>query len=47
MISTASFVSGSARGSNGSGSEDNSAKVGKINQSEATKTNAKAKHQKI
>jgi hypothetical protein len=47
MISSASFVSGSARGSNGSGGGDSSAKVGKINQSEATKTNAEAEHQKI
>jgi hypothetical protein len=47
MISSASFVSRSARGSNGSGGGDNSAEVEKINQSEATKTNAKAEHQKI
>jgi hypothetical protein len=44
--SSASFISGSARGSNGSGGGDNSAEVGKVNQSEATKTNAKAKSQK-
>jgi hypothetical protein len=31
MISNASFVSGSARGSNGSGGGDNTAEVGKIN----------------
>jgi hypothetical protein len=31
MISNASFVSGSAKGSNGSGGRDNSAEVGKIN----------------
>jgi hypothetical protein len=31
MISNVSFVSGSARGSNGSGGEDNSAEVGKNN----------------
>jgi hypothetical protein len=31
MISSASFVFGSARGSNGSGSGDNSVEVGKIN----------------
>jgi hypothetical protein len=47
MISSASFVSGSARGSNGSSGGDNSATVEKINQSEATKTNSEAKHQKI
>jgi hypothetical protein len=29
MISNASFVSGSARGSNGSGGGDNSAEIGK------------------
>jgi hypothetical protein len=44
-MSSASF-SGSARGSNGSGGGDNSAKVGKVNQSEATKINAEAKRQK-
>jgi hypothetical protein len=43
MISSASFVSRSARGSNGSGGGDNSATVEKINQSEATKTNAEAR----
>jgi hypothetical protein len=43
MISSAFFVSGSARGSNDSGGGDNSATVEKINQSEATKTNAEAK----
>jgi hypothetical protein len=47
MISSASFVSGSARGSNGSYGRDNSATVEKINQSEATKTNSEAEHQKI
>jgi hypothetical protein len=47
MISSASFVSGSARGSNDSGSGDSSTEVGKINQSEATKINAEAEHQKI
>jgi hypothetical protein len=46
IMSSASFISGSTRGSNGSGGEDNSAKVGKVNQSEATKTNAEAKSQK-
>jgi hypothetical protein len=45
MISSASFISGSARGSNGSGGGDNSAEVGKINQSEAIKTYAEAKIQ--
>jgi hypothetical protein len=43
MISSASFVSGSARGSNGFGGGDNSATVEKINQSEATKTNAEVR----
>jgi hypothetical protein len=47
MISNASFVSGSARGSNDSCGGDNSATVEKINQSEATKTNSEAEHQKI
>jgi hypothetical protein len=47
MISSASFVSGSARGSNGSSGGDNSATVEKINQSEATKTNSEAEHQNI
>jgi hypothetical protein len=47
MISSASFISGSARGSDVSGGGDNSATVEKINQSEATKTNSEAKHQKI
>jgi hypothetical protein len=46
IISSASFVSGSARGSNGFGGGDNSATVEKINQSEATKTNSEAEHQK-
>jgi hypothetical protein len=44
--SSASFISGSARGLNASGGGDNSAEVGKVNQSEATKTNAEAKSQK-
>jgi hypothetical protein len=43
MISIAFFVSGSARGSNGSGGGDNSAVVEKINQFEVTKTNDEAK----
>jgi hypothetical protein len=47
MISSASFVSGSVRGSNDSGGGDNSAEVEKINQSEATKRNSQAEHQKI
>jgi hypothetical protein len=47
MISSASFISGSARGSNGSGGGDNSATVEKINHSKATKTNFEAEHQKI
>jgi hypothetical protein len=42
-ISIAFFVSGSARGSNGSGGGDNSAAVEKINQFEVTKTNDEAK----
>jgi hypothetical protein len=46
IISSASFISRSARGSNGSGGGDNSAEVGKVNQSEATKTNVEAKSQK-
>jgi hypothetical protein len=46
IISNASFISGSARGSNGSGGGDSSAEVGKVNQSEATKINAEAKRQK-
>jgi hypothetical protein len=46
IISSASFISRSARGSNGSGGGDNLAKVGKDNQSEATKINAEAKRQK-
>jgi hypothetical protein len=37
------FVSGSARGSNGSGGGGNSAAIEKINQFEATKTNDEAK----
>jgi hypothetical protein len=43
MISIAFFVSGSARGSNGSGEGDNSAVVEKINQFEVTKTNNELK----
>jgi hypothetical protein len=43
MISIAFFVSGSARGSNGSGGGDNSAAVEKINQFEVTKTNAEVR----
>jgi hypothetical protein len=43
MISIAFFVSGSARGSNGSGGGDSSTKVEKINQFEVTKTNAEAR----
>jgi hypothetical protein len=46
MIFNASFIFGSARGSYGSGGGDNSAEVGKINYSEATKTNVEAKNQK-
>jgi hypothetical protein len=43
MISSAFFISGLARGSNGFGGGDNSAIVEKINHSEATKTNVEAK----
>jgi hypothetical protein len=43
MISIAFFVSGSARGSNGSSGGDNSAAVEKINQFEVTKINDEAK----
>jgi hypothetical protein len=46
MISIAFFVSGSARGSNGSGGGDSSAAIGKINQFEVTKTNDEAKGRK-
>jgi hypothetical protein len=46
-MSSASFISGSARGSYGSGGGDNSAEVGKISYSEATKTNVEAENQKI
>jgi hypothetical protein len=46
IMSSASFISRSARGSNGSGGGDNSAEVGKVNQSEATKINPEAKRQK-
>jgi hypothetical protein len=46
IMSSASFISGSARRSNGSGGGDNSAEVGKVNQSEATKINAEAKNKK-
>jgi hypothetical protein len=47
MISSASFVSRSSRGWNGSGGGDNLATVEKNNQSEATKTNSEAEHQNI
>jgi hypothetical protein len=40
MIYIALFVSGSARGSNGSGGGGSSAAIEKINQFEATKTNS-------
>jgi hypothetical protein len=43
MISIAFFISGSARGSNGSGGGDNSAAVEKINQFKVTKTNDEAR----
>jgi hypothetical protein len=43
IIYIAFFVSGSARGSNGSSGGDNSAAVEKINQFEVTKTNNEAK----
>jgi hypothetical protein len=43
MISIAFFVSGSARGSNGSGGGDNSAAVEKINQFKVTRTNAEVR----
>jgi hypothetical protein len=46
MISIAFFVSGSARGSNGSGGGDSSAAVKKIDQFEVTKTNDEAKGHK-
>jgi hypothetical protein len=46
MISIAFFVSGSARGSNGSGGGGSSAAVEKINQFEVTKTNTEAKDHK-
>jgi hypothetical protein len=46
IMSSASFIFGSARGSNGSGGGDNSAEVGKVNQSEATKINVEAKNKK-
>jgi hypothetical protein len=39
MISIDFFVSGSARGSNGSGGGGSSAAIEKVNQFEATKTN--------
>jgi hypothetical protein len=42
MISIAFFVSGSARGSNGSDGGGSSAAIEKINQFEASKTNDKA-----
>jgi hypothetical protein len=43
MISIPFFISGSARGSNGSGGGDNSAAIEKMNQFEVTKTNDEAK----
>jgi hypothetical protein len=43
MISIAFFISGSARGSNGTSRGDSSATIEKINQFEVTKTNAEAK----
>jgi hypothetical protein len=43
MISIAFFVSGSARGSNGSSGGDSSTTVEKINQFEVMKTNAEAR----
>jgi hypothetical protein len=46
IISSASFISRSARGSNGSGGGDNLVEVGRVNQSEATETNAEVKSQK-
>ena len=46
MISIAFFISGSARGSNGSGGGDSSATVDKINQFAVTKTNVEAKGHK-
>jgi hypothetical protein len=46
IMSTTSFVSGSDMGSTGSGGGDSSAEVGKVNQSEATKTIAEAKSQR-
>jgi hypothetical protein len=46
IMSSAFFISGSARGLNGSGGGDTSAEVGKVNQSEHTKTNAEAKSEK-
>jgi hypothetical protein len=46
MISIAFFVSGLARGLNGSGGGDSSAAVEKINQFEVTKTNDEAKGHK-
>jgi hypothetical protein len=46
IMSNASFISGSARGSNGSGGGDNSVEEGKVNQSEATKINVEAKRHK-
>jgi hypothetical protein len=46
MISIAFFVSGSARGSSGSGGGDSSVAVEKINQFEVIKTNDEAKGHK-
>jgi hypothetical protein len=47
MMSSASFISGSARGSNGSGGGGSLAEVGKIDYFEATKQVPKLKSQKI
>jgi hypothetical protein len=46
IMSSASFISGSDRGSTSSGGGDSSTEVGKINQSEATKSIAEAKSQR-
>jgi hypothetical protein len=47
MISSASLVSGSVRGSNGSGGGDNSAEWEKLFSPKPQKQNAKAEYQKI
>jgi hypothetical protein len=47
MISSASFVSGLARGSNGSGGGDNSATVEKSISPKPQKQNSEGEHQKI